>query len=160
MTRLGLYVLVVTCVGAVALDAQASTTFPEGPLLFHLRTGERLVGNVALFEADTLWLRPGTSRLTLRALPANSVEGFSVAVGRNYARGARRGALVGVAAGAALIGLALHFDLSGKNDGFVPATLYALPTALLTTSAGAAIGFLLAPTRWSDPVPLRQPAPR
>ena len=78
------------------------------------------------------------------------VRRYSVGEGHDRARGARRGAFGGLAAGVVLVGAASIVDARHRGEApTVPVRAFAGGAALALTAGGALVGALVAPVRWS-----------
>jgi hypothetical protein len=129
--------------------AQVSFPLPavESRVRVHRIDAPRVVGTVVPWGADTVAVRTDDSR-TVMPIPVASITGYEMLTGRDRWRGARRGAAVGAGVGVLLIGLAIREDLD-CGDCYIPASVVAVPAALVLTVLGSGVGTVIAPARWT-----------
>jgi len=145
---------------AVPLFAQPGPVPPlAADVRLDMRDGKQVIGNTAAIGADTIYLRRfarPTRGEILRAIPLGNVRSYAVGAGWDRWGGAQRGAVIGGALGLVAIGIALNYDAT-HMDLMVPSIVFAVPAAFVLTGAGAAVGALTAPRRWTETVPLGEP---
>jgi hypothetical protein len=153
--RLSISCMALALLAAAPLRGQASPRLEVGDRVrLETRDGVRIVGTVTSLGRDTIRLR-GDRMGATATLPLASVHGYQIPDGRDRWRGARIGALVGAAAGAGLVALALHVDATADGDIMIPATFFAAPAALGLVLVGTGVGAAAAPERWTELAPLR-----
>jgi hypothetical protein len=123
-----------------------------------MRDGVRIVGIVTALGRDTIRLRGDRAGATA-TFPLTAVRGYETSAGRDRRRGAWAGALVGGVLGAGLVAFALHEDATAQGDYMITATMVAVPAAVALVLAGAGVGALVAPERWTAPMPARAGGP-
>lgn len=117
-----------------------------------------LVGRVDSVAADTLFLRGAGGGL--RAIPVGAVRGVQVSRGSRTLRGGTRGAVIGAAAGGAVVTSLIAFtdhdcDYCLGRGPDVLALAFAAG-AMVRVLPGAAVGALLGADRWRPLPPAAQ----
>jgi hypothetical protein len=132
--------------GAAAQSSGWKLPASGQPVRVHGLDGTVLAGKLERLEPDSIGVAELNGNVT--RLPFAAVRQIET-YGRNWKKGAKRGAMGGAALSVVLIGLALHSDLSFDGDGpIIPATYLAAPIALALPVAGAGVGIVFAPTGW------------
>lgn len=111
--------------------------------------GAMVIGTVVSLDADSVRIETSTAG-QVRAILRSNVIGYEVSAGRDRRHGSKRGALIGGAAGLALLAASLRGDTATVNRQ--PSRLeLVVPVAAGLTLLGAGIGAALAPERWESP---------
>ena len=136
---------------ASAQGYAARVAFPEEGKAVRAATNYTVVsGIVRRRSRDSLWLT--TPDLTVQAL--GRAEIFKISTyGKQHARGAKRGAVVGALIGVVAVGASVWVDTRGTGDCIcIPLTYVVAPAALTLPVIGAGIGAIGAPMGWGNPV--------
>lgn len=149
ITRVACILLALWCASPTMGFAQTSFPLPavEARVRVHRVDAPRVVGTVVAWGPDTVAVRTDDSR-TVTPIPVAAITGYEQLTGRDRWRGARRGAAIGAGVGVLLIGLAIRDDLD-CSDCYIPATVVAVPAALVLTVVGSGVGAVIAPARWT-----------
>jgi hypothetical protein len=111
-------------------------------------SGRRVTGTVVGVDADSIRVVTHSTAPGI-AVPRATIIGYEVSVGREHARGAKRGALAGGALGLAVMAASLNRDTATVDRQ--PADLRrAVAFGASLVAAGAAIGATFAPERWES----------
>ena len=143
-------------VGAILFAAPGlaqSGLNPHEMVKVELRSDKVLRGKVLRPTRDSLFFSDYARVLAIPAADIRSVATFE----KDWWRGARRGAKVGAIAGVALVAAGLAGDLiycrQPGSECMAPFTAIGLGAGVWTTGIGAGIGFLTAPGGWTRPGP-------
>jgi hypothetical protein len=111
--------------------------------------GALVTGTVVSVDADTARIASGHATSAL-AVTRSRIVSYEVSAGRERARGAKRGTLIGGGIGLAVIALSLRRDTT-TVDRQASDLGIAIPAAAIVTLLGAGLGAALAPERWESP---------
>ena len=136
--------LVVSTASAKAQNLPAEGTPIQARTDFGIVTGI-----VQRRAADSLWILDSTFQL--RPLVRPEIREMST-YGIQWARGAKRGALVGGIIGAMGLGAAIWADTHMEGECIcIPASFVVAPIAVGLPIVGAGVGLVFAPSGWSRP---------
>jgi hypothetical protein len=145
------FVMAMVWAGIVALSTgrAAAQRLPAEGTPVRAKTDFGVVsGKVERRSRDTLWVVDADSKL--RAFHRRDIREIST-YGVQFARGAKRGAIIGGVLGFITIASAAWYDGHNKEENFLPATIVATPAGLAMPIIGAGIGLFFAPDGWSKP---------
>ena len=143
---------VLTILGAASAAAQSALK-PNEMVKVELISNQFIRGKTIRPTPDSLFFSDDSRVIALPASQIRSVATFE----KDWWRGARRGAKVGAITGVALIAAGAVVDATycrkPGSECMAPASFIGMAAAFHTTWIGAGSGFLTAPGRWSKPRP-------